>query len=37
MLKTRPDLAYSISRLAEFSSNPTKDHLKALKRILHYL
>jgi len=37
MVQTRPDLAYSISRLAQFMSNPTEDHWKALKRILRYL
>ena len=37
MVKTRPDLAYSVSRLAEFSSNPTDEHWKALKRVLRYL
>ena len=37
MVITRPDLAYSISRLAEFSSNPTDDHWKVLKRVLRYL
>ena len=37
MMKTHTDLAYSLSQLAEFSSNPIKDYWKALKRVLHYL
>ncbi len=37
VVKTRPDLAYSVFLLAEFSSNPTDKHRKALKRVLHYL
>ena len=35
MVKTRPDLAYFVSRLVEFSSNPTDNYWKALKRVLH--
>ena len=34
---TRPDLAYSISRLSRYSSNPSKDHWNALVRVLKYL
>jgi predicted transcriptional regulator len=37
MVQTRPDLAYSISRLAQFMSNSTDDHWIVLKRILRYL
>ncbi len=37
MVKTRPDLAYSVFWLAEFSSNLTDEHWKALKRVIRYL
>ena len=37
MLQTRPDIAYAISKLSQFSSNLTKQHLQALKRVLRYL
>ena len=31
MLQTRPDIAYAISKLSQFSSNPTERHYQALK------
>lgn len=34
---TRPDLAYSVIRLAQFSARPERHHFEALKRILRYL
>ena len=34
---TRPDLAYSVSRLSRYSHNPGKDHWYALVRVLRYL
>jgi hypothetical protein len=37
MLGTRPDLAYSISTLSRYCSNPSTIHLTALKRILRYI
>ena len=37
MLQTRPDIAYAISKLSQFSSNPTERHYQALKRVLRYL
>ncbi|RPA77939.1 hypothetical protein BJ508DRAFT_195197, partial [Ascobolus immersus RN42] len=37
MTCTRPDLAFSMSHLSQFSSNPTWEHLKALKRVYQYL
>jgi hypothetical protein len=37
MIQTRFDLAYSVSRLAQFMSNSTDDHWIALKRMLRYL
>ena len=37
MNTTRPDIAYSVSRLSRYTSNPTKDHWEALVRVLRYL
>jgi hypothetical protein len=37
MLCTRPDLAYSISQISQFSSNPSTIHESAAKRVLRYL
>jgi hypothetical protein len=37
MIQTRFDLAYSMSRLAQFMSNSTDDHWTTLKRVLRYL
>ena len=37
MLQTRPDIAYAIAKLSQFSSNPTEQHHQALKRVLRYL
>lgn len=37
MLGTCPDIAYAVTRLCQFQSNPTKQHLKAAKHILQYL
>ena len=34
---TRPDIAYSISKLSRFTSNPGADHWKAITRVLKYL
>lgn len=34
---TRPDLAYTVSRLSRYSSNPGRDHWFALVRVLRYL
>lgn len=34
---TRPDLAYSLSRLSRYSSNPNREHWNALVRVLRYL
>jgi len=36
-VSTRPDIAYSVSTLAKFSSNPCKQHWTALKRVMRYL
>ena len=34
---TRPYIAYSVNRLARYTSNPSKDHWDALVRVLRYL
>ena len=33
---TRPDIAYTISRLSRYTSNPSADHWKAIVRVLRY-
>ncbi|GJY51077.1 retrovirus-related pol polyprotein from transposon TNT 1-94 [Tanacetum coccineum] len=37
MTGTRPDLAYAVSRLSRYTSNPSYGHWKAITRVLHYL
>lgn len=37
MLGTRPDLACSINKLAQFSSKPTERHWKTVKRIQRFV
>ncbi len=37
MLGTRPDIAYSISVVSRYASNPTQTHWQAVKRIFRYL
>lgn len=34
---TRPDISFSVSHLASFSSNPSKRHLHAANRVIQYL
>ena len=34
---TRPDLAYTVSQLGQFSANPGKKHWNALLRVLQYI
>ena len=34
---TRPDIAYSVSKLSRFTSNPGENHWKAIVRVLRYL
>ena len=33
----RPDIAFAVSKLSWFVSNPEDDHWKALERVMHYL
>nr|GEX02484.1 zinc finger, CCHC-type [Tanacetum cinerariifolium] len=37
MTSTRPDIAYVVSRLSRFTSNPSRQHWKAITRIFKYL
>ena len=37
MLGTRPDLAYAVSVVSRYASNPTGTHWKAVKRIFRYI
>ena len=37
MLCTRPDIAYAVSQLSQFNSNPSDAHQRALIRLLQYL
>ena len=37
MLRTRPDLAYSIIKMSQYSSNPSEEHLQKAMQIVHYL
>ena len=34
---TRPNLAYTVSKLSRFTSNPRTDHWKVIVRVLRYL
>ena len=34
---TRPDLAFAISRLSRYTSNPSAEHWKSITRVLRYL
>jgi hypothetical protein len=34
---TRPDIAFAVSKLSRFVSNPGDDHWHALERVMHYL
>ena len=36
-MATRPDITFSVHKLAQFASNPDISHLNAAKRILRYL
>ena len=36
-LLTRPDIAYATSMLGRYASNPSPEHIKAIKRVFRYL
>jgi hypothetical protein len=33
----RPDIAFAVSKLCQFNSNPTFTHFKVAKRVLRYV
>ncbi|GKA78030.1 zinc finger, CCHC-type containing protein, partial [Tanacetum coccineum] len=37
MTSTRPDMAYVVGRLSRFTSNPSRQHWKAITRVFKYL
>ena len=37
MLGTQPDISYAIIKMAQFTSNPSSDHMNKAKQILQYL
>jgi hypothetical protein len=37
LLACRPDIIFAIIKLARFASNPSQDHVQAIKRIFRYL
>ena len=37
MIRTHYDIAFSVTHLSQFSTNPTKDHYKAAQHVCHYL
>nr|GEW23088.1 hypothetical protein [Tanacetum cinerariifolium] len=37
MTSTRPDIAYTVSRLSRFTNNSSRQHWKAITRVLKYL
>ena len=37
VVATRPDIAYAVSYLARFMSNPGRAHWEAVKRVIRYL
>ena len=37
MLGTRPDITYAVTKLAQFSVNPSKEHMSKAQYILRYL
>ena len=34
---TRPDISYAAMSLGQYNANPSRSHLVAAKRVLHYL
>lgn len=34
---TRPDIAFAVSKLSQYTSNPSMEHWKAVSRVLGYL
>ncbi|HEV7738443.1 MAG TPA: reverse transcriptase domain-containing protein, partial [Chlamydiales bacterium] len=37
MLGSRPDICFAITKLSQFGSNPSEEHLRAAQRVMRYL
>ena len=37
MIGTQPDIAFTVTHLSQFSTNPTEDHYKAAQHVCRYL
>ncbi|CAM8929163.1 unnamed protein product [Rhodiola kirilowii] len=37
MTSTRPDIAFAVGKLSQYTSNPSKDHWQAVHRVIRYL
>ena len=37
MIGTQPDIAFTVTHLSQFSTNPTEDHYKAAQHVCCYL
>ena len=37
MIGTQPDIAFAVTHLSQFSTNPTEDHYKAAQHVCRYL
>ena len=37
MIGTRPDIAYAVTKLAQFAANPSQEHLHSAKYVCRYL
>ena len=37
MIRTHPDIAFIVTHLLQFSTNPTEDHYKAAQHVCCYL
>ena len=37
MLRTRPDITYAVTKLSQFSTNPSKEHMSKAEHICCYL
>ena len=37
MLGTHPDITYAVTKLVQFATNPSKEHMSKAQYICHYL
>ena len=37
MLETRPDIAFAVIKMSQYSSNPMEEHLQKVLYVMHYL